>query len=194
MFDLQMISGFQSTLPVRGGTSRIASPGNTGRFQSTLPVRGGTCGTPGFEGVFAKFQSTLPVGGGTLAMQARCPAGLISIHSPRGGRDGRGRRGITMYAISIHPPRVGRDALQPGKLLFRPISIHPPRKGRDLSAITVPTSLAHFNPPSPQGEGQDRPEVFSSVGRISIHPPREGRDSMIFFRPSISTYFNPPSP
>ena len=58
-----------------------------GRFQSTLPARGGTCGTPGFEGVFAKFQSTLPVWGGTLAMQARCPAGLISIHSPRGGRD-----------------------------------------------------------------------------------------------------------
>ena len=102
---------FQSTLPVWGGTwpwlrvwhtvtdfnppspqgeglqREWANAVIVGRFQSTLPARGGTCGTPGFEGVFAKFQSTLPVWGGTLAMQARCPAGLISIHSPRGGRD-----------------------------------------------------------------------------------------------------------
>ena len=78
-------------------------------FQSTLPVWGGTCGTPGFEGVFAKFQSTLPVGGGTLAMQARCPAGLISIHSPRVGGTKLHIDPSGDVVISIHPPRGGRD-------------------------------------------------------------------------------------
>ena len=82
------LTRFQSTLPLWGGTQLHIDPSGDviisihpphegrdltwehweefcGEFQSTLPVRGGTCGTPGFEGVFAKFQSTLPVGGGT---------------------------------------------------------------------------------------------------------------------------------
>ena len=98
----------------------------------------------------------------------------------------------------------------------RHISIHPPREGRDLSAITVPTSLAHFNPPSPRGEGQadscyplsflrfqsTLPARGGTKGvnddpggaLISIHPPRKGRDEIALKFSKVVKNFNPPSP
>ena len=55
-------------------------------FQSTRPVRGGT--TQADEIIRKQiFQSTRPVRGGTVVCSAFRSLGVISIHPPRAGRD-----------------------------------------------------------------------------------------------------------
>ena len=71
------------------GEGRICrySPNGPAGFQSTLPVWGGTpivaCGYM----MISIFQSTLPVWGGTPAGFGPWVPGTISIHPPRVGRD-----------------------------------------------------------------------------------------------------------
>ena len=78
---------FQSTHPVRGGTTADFSGHRVGKFQSTHPVRGGTRRCIPIEINEIVFQSTHPVRGGT--------------QRPKPTEHGRG--------ISIHPPREGWD-------------------------------------------------------------------------------------
>ena len=78
---------------------------------------------------------------------------IISIHSPRMGRDA-GRKALRAgRAISIHSPRMGRDQQfrRVGDLLVV-ISIHSPRMGRDCSPAVVRENCRNFNPLSPHGE------------------------------------------
>ena len=169
------VGKFQSTLPVWGGTSDKISKIRSGfEFQSTLPVWGGTrpdaaCSCKQFQ-----FQSTLPVWGGTGLFVALALVFVISIHPPRVGRDRcfwqlQLRRGV----ISIHPPRVGRDRASKSRLLW---------------------ALAHFNPPSPCGEGPDVP-VF-----VQVDPPFQstlpvwGGTQRRHRLHEGHVYFNPPSP
>ena len=80
--------------------------------------------------------------------------GVISIHSPRMGRDCPRRNLWERHGISIHSPRMGRDRF--GKfdnIIVNHISIHSPRMGRDPTLSISP-------------------QIFS----ISIHSPRMGRD------------------
>ena len=78
------------------------------------------------------FQSTLPAWGETYFILLLRFFFVISIHSPRMGRDHH-----TSYAagyvsrISIHSPRMGRDDLLFAQLRTGRISIHSPRMGRD---------------------------------------------------------------
>ena len=58
---------------------------------------------------------------------------LISIHTPRVGRDNAEfGDNYTTYTISIHTPRVGRDSNANDQRAITIISIHTPRVGRDL--------------------------------------------------------------
>ncbi len=77
------------------------------------------------------FQSTRPVGGATPIFQLRDVVGGISIHAPRGGRDGRNYQGAECPRISIHAPRGGRDLVSVTHVVLHQISIHAPRGGRD---------------------------------------------------------------
>ena len=62
---------------------------------------------------------------------------MISIHSPRMGRDYMGVYEFDGHCISIHSPRMGRDEIiQRGKNLCE-ISIHSPRMGRDPNVALV---------------------------------------------------------
>ena len=129
-------------------------------FQSTLPVWGGTpivaCGYM----MITMFQSTLPVWGGTTLPIILLPAGKVSIHPPRVGRDLKaysGRAG--KIGVSIHPPRVGRDLPELLDRLELPVSIHPPRVGRDEEYFLQYLSVLCFNPPSPCGEGLFPPRM-----------------------------------
>ena len=104
-------------------------------------------------------------------------AELISIHSPRMGRDhGRGRREqrgraafqFTLPAwgetpdihfirpqgpISIHSPRMGRDQEpEEARSAAIDISIHSPRMGKDLCWWGAGGFCQDFNPLSPHGE------------------------------------------
>ena len=102
------------------------------RFQSTLPVWGGTgLGIWDYSNL-PGFQSTLPVRGGTQS----------------------GLPDHQQQEISIHPPRVGRDMQDLSKKVAVYISIHPPRVGRDRRGTELQCHQAHFNPPSPCGEGR----------------------------------------
>ena len=164
---------FQSTHPVRGGTTaspmlRCAGsisihPPREGwdrphgcrswifkLFQATHPVRGGTA-VMGLVMLCMTFQSTHPVRGGTL-MLTICFLQSVqfqSTHPVRGG---------TLFhiffaeieLISIHPPREGWDDVRLQFAKMEKISIHPPREGWDtfFSVHTVVPS-GHFNPPTP---------------------------------------------
>ena len=148
---------FQSTLPVWGGTCKAGTPmAADGKFQSTLPVWGGTrpdaaCSCKQFQ-----FQSTLPVWGGTGLFVALALVFVISIHPPRVGRDRcfwqlQLRRGV----ISIHPPRVGRDRASKSRLLWALAHFNPPSPcGEGRIPFPCVVVFSDFNPPSPCGEGR----------------------------------------
>ena len=126
-------------------------------FQSTRPVRGGT------THVIINSPEELisihpPRAGRDFLVISLLVSSWISIHPPRAGRDGSYlQRWSFRKTISIHPPRAGRDV--PAHLLHRDfddfnppapcgaglavtkallsftISIHPPRAGRDYSTF-----------------------------------------------------------
>ena len=99
------------------------------------------------------FQSTLPAWGETMQRRERQLEHIISIHSPRMGRDGHGQVSAGHGGrISIHSPRMGRDPF--GKMLYPvyQISIHSPRMGRDRWLWPGSISMSYFNPLSPHGE------------------------------------------
>ena len=122
---------FQSTHPVRGGTTAAAScirhrlisihPPRAGwdgewsgrcwgfdKFQSTHPVRGGTQ-THDVDLDKYLFQSTHPVRGGTQIIVARILLILFqSTHPVRGGTEAEATI-AECIKISIHPPRAGWD-------------------------------------------------------------------------------------
>ena len=81
--------------------------------------------------------------------------------------------------ISIHSPRMGRDFFKPGTEERLVISIHSPRMGRDRACQKARhIAKQDFNPLSPHGE---RPGGNGGllVRRISIHSPRMGRDDTV---------------
>ena len=117
------------------------------------------------------FQSTRPVRGETPGVKIRRLADLISIHSPRAGRDRVQGKDVRMNAISIHSPRAGRDN-DFGRYIFQTrISIHSPRAGRDRSLRSL-----------------------RKAGMISIHSPRAGRDIATFKYFKSPLNFNPLAP
>ena len=100
---------FQSTLPVWGETLFGKKQPPSSIFQSTLPVWGETPFPLPIMIKIVEFQSTLPVWGETFIVPFKMSADIISIHSPRVGRDPCRIPYRAQQAISIHSPRVGRD-------------------------------------------------------------------------------------
>ena len=153
----------------------MTSCGVVSRFQSTRPVRGGTRGAGGNAAALI-FQSTRPVRGGTACPAPPWAAPGISIHPPRAGRDVQHPVILGNQDISIHPPRAGRDRAQGQHFEEIIISIHPPRAGRDRLGLVGLLGDGHFNPPAPCGAGPTPGIAADAGGGISIHPPRAGRD------------------
>ena len=112
---LDIYNTFQSTLPAWGETiSNVVVDSSCPNFNPLSP-RGERQDLPMLILPIKKFQSTLPAWGETLTTEEKLHYIIISIHSPRVGRD------IVMlpsyifaYLISIHSPRVGRDINTPG--------------------------------------------------------------------------------
>ena len=207
---------FQSTRPVRGGTTKM----NVKQSTINISIHPPRAGRDGFR-------------------YAGCNITPISIHPPRAGRDightahrlmaadfnppapcGAGRAAWLLRdcgsEISIHPPRAGRDVRQSARFAKAGISIHPPRAGRDRPPPKRMAAASHFNPPAPCGAGpyprkagkQDakfqstRPVrggtvplyYWTTERMISIHPPRAGRDGIFLPVNLICFDFNPPAP
>ena len=188
---------FQSTHPVRGGTTgESAGAVLYILFQSTHPVRGGTDGLLMLSLMLLYFNPPTPCGVGHGLCGSSCntpyfnpptPCGVgpgrecyvnrsitISIHPPRAGWDldiakSFGGRG----RISIHPPRAGWDAgLRTLDAVLEEISIHPPRAGWDMVPLTSQRDIYEFQ---------------------STHPVRGGTSFRRGLHLQIS-YFNPPTP
>ena len=142
-----------------------------------------------------KFQSTLPAWGET----------------------GKGFNRNGSQLISIHSPRMGRDVETVNRCACNGISIHSPRMGRDVSRCVYCTHNDHFNPLSPHGErlrflgmrftlfvisihsprmGRDKYQsnaIYKNI-KISIHSPRMGRDANLRIYSHPFNHFNPLSP
>ena len=78
---------FQSTHPVRGGTSQPTGTRPVPQFQSTHPVRGGTRQSICSYGVRYHFNPPTPCGVGHCGCAALDDESYISIHPPRAGWD-----------------------------------------------------------------------------------------------------------
>ena len=126
-----------------------------------------------------RFQSTLPAWGETESLCQLDLCKVISIHSPRMGRDccgGCGHGGEKYFNplsphgerpracecrsfpdISIHSPRMGRDLFYWSTVQAVCISIHSPRMGRDAETAVKVTLQQDFNPLSPHGERPSLP-------------------------------------
>ena len=123
---------FQSTLPAWGETPPDTKVLMLGVFQSTLPAWGETgdrCTGCPFLRYFnplsphgerparhghthrrtVHFNPLSPHGERRQGFARRARARLISIHSPRMGRDEYGGMSAADIEISIHSPRMGRD-------------------------------------------------------------------------------------
>ena len=166
-----------------------------------------------------KFQSTLPAWGETWPLYRHPRQRLISIHSPRMGRDQSVPSvRISSIFISIHSPRMGRDGKAYWLNYATMISIHSPRMGRDCPcsfashSSTIDfnplsphgerppwgrlcsRSRGHFNPLSPHGERLSHKITLLKQVEISIHSPRMGRDENGICGGYDPRHFNPLSP
>ena len=98
--------------------------------------------------------------------------------SPSGERPQRGPLPRREPLISIHSPRAGRDCRYPNAPLITQISIHSPRMGRDLLRGVPSEGQEYFNPLSPHGERPEKKFTLYDFSYISIHSPRMGRDAV----------------
>ena len=129
-----------------------------------------------YSSVSGLFQSTLPAWGETEATKNLPPTVIISIHSPRMGRDrrpcqpqrfapafqstlpawGETRRPCQPQrfapAFQSTLPAWGETELLPLLVTEGAISIHSPRMGRDLAVSGARWFAEDFNPLSPHGE------------------------------------------
>ncbi len=165
-------------------------------FQSTHPVRGGT--TPKMTNLPGGWNFNPPTPCG-VGLPGRCKSGRpmcpISIHPPRAGWDDEGlTEAPCVCIISIHPPRAGWDA-KPVKLFARLVefqSTHPVRGGTALDEYYIDHKRISIHPPR---AGWDDLSGFRSDSfQISIHPPRAGWDGSKKPRIALAMYFNPPTP
>ena len=146
------------------------------RFQSTLPAWGETV----LEGRNGKwldhFNPLSPHGERHFRLLAAAHPDLISIHSPRMGRDGGyATSQKTINAFQSTLPAWGETHDIGTRRRYHAISIHAPRMGRDVQTDLVDDAQHHFNPLSPHGERRVSQEDFAAL-EISIHSPRMGRD------------------
>ncbi len=141
-----------------------------------------------------KFQSTLPAWGETMKGWLNKMTTVISIHSPRMGRDSDGRfMRASEWRFQSTLPAWGETNDPNYKPFTEEISIHSPRMGRDL-IMRLQKGLHLFQSTLPAW-GETSPNMYAScIIRISIHSPRMGRDDSIpvFFR--LFEHFNPLSP
>ena len=210
---------FQSTLPVRGATTRSrCCPG--GACISIHAPRAGSdfprplsrvwppyfnprspCGERRAVRFAARltdsFQSTLPVRGATIRIVSGPLIGKISIHAPRAGSDTLTPE-ATIEPTDFNPRSPCGERRE--RLRVQPppdrISIHAPRAGSDFLRVLMPliTSDSHFNPRSPCGERHGFLNSCHSWLSISIHAPRAGSDARPFRPAHFLLDFNPRSP
>ena len=206
---------FQSTRPVRGGTSQLYIQCNRQNISIHPPRAGRDSGYNEFQLIKQNFNPPAPCGAGqvlTLLVRviinfnppAPCGAGRITTPitkiasnfnppAPCGAGPRAFRPPLWGCHISIHPPRAGRDVSIFYCVTYSCISIHPPRAGRDDGCgHRPPSKRISIHPPRAGRDHWSR--IRLRAERISIHPPRAGRDVNLFYYAKEFNNFNPPAP
>ena len=210
-----MRSPFQSTRPLRGGTSVFEGHAQSGAFHSTRPLRGGT--RVGVALVLAVGISIHPpLAGWDRAGVGRAPLRLISIHPPLAGRDFRVSQ-LIIGEGNFNPPAPCGAGLCSASLtcgLERFQSARPLRGGTESTGETLTTDTFQSTRPLRGGttgtlyaqfarefqstrplRGGTAECIDSSCGcGISIHPPLAGRDEIQGMQLPGTEDFNPPAP
>ena len=139
-------------------------------FQSTHPVRGATSGVATSGLRRTQFQSTHPVRGATRDTRSLSEISSISIHAPRAGCDSIARRSLTRSGEfqSTHPVRGATEFVKQ-HFAKGQISIHAPRAGCDRATQGGFPCRRNFNPRTPCGV---RPSSAVSDGCSCYFNPR----------------------
>ena len=149
---------------------------NVRTFQSTHPVRGGTSAvTRAVEDY--KISIHPPRAGWDDFKNKHCSSDItISIHPPRAGWDIGGVTPTIKKGISIHPPRAGWDVT--GSAVLQNVKIfqstHPVRGGTANIKAQHAADVISIHPPRAGWDATPRRMAIHLT--ISIHPPRAGWD------------------
>ena len=138
------------------------------------------------------FQSTLPAWGETGDRGRVTVSTLISIHSPRMGRD-VADHGVECKTFQSTLPAWGETTAEEYRAELEDISIHSPRMGRDPADGAEPERGHHFNPLSPHGERPSGRLMVSVPPAFQSTLPAWGETATSRW-PSAPTDFNPLSP
>ena len=145
---------FQSTRPLRGGTTAGIATLQARAFQSTRPLRGGTCKRSMLLRCFMPFQSTRPLRGGTFCRSTNRAA---QRHFNPPAPCGAGPMGLpcwnATHVFQSTRPLRGGTGFSPAAIRRDIISIHPPLAGRDRGPPAGVRGAGNFNPPAPCGAG-----------------------------------------
>ena len=184
---------FQSTLPARGATDKLADRSHSIVFQSTLPARGATRRQPQTDGVLLISIHAPRTGSDIDFAATHSRQGDISIHAPRTGSDSFCREARLLDLFQSTLPARGATRHQLPVFLPQTISIHAPRTGSDSLRDTVCALMRNFNPRSPHGERRSTSAISADSGDFNPRSPHgERHDSASAF--CSLWHFNPRSP
>ena len=97
-------------------------------------------------------------------------------HAPGGARPKEDVDVLVVDIVSIRTPRAGRDRLDPQTYAWIWVSIRTPRAGRDLFVWLVVRLINGFYPHAPGGARPGACADIISLVPVSIRTPRAGRD------------------
>ena len=208
---------FQSTHPVRGGTTNSITIRRMKRISIHPPRAGWDYGKSNQQDTDTDFNPPTPCGVGLLQDCSWFYGLDISIHPPRAGWDHRTQntRGGVVVFQSTHPVRGGTQANQSPrkKLIFQsthPVrggtnrlkrrlspfafqSTHPVRGGTSMDSVATSVH-GNFNPPTPCGVGLPcRHRDAAALRFQSTHPVRGGTGRAKRQLEGVGN-FNPPTP
>ena len=190
---------FQSTLPMRGATFKVALTAHFVDISIHAPhagsdVSGATPSTRLFDfnprspcgerllerycrGNYLKFQSTLPMRGATWSIpNRRSPSPYFNPRSPCGERLHMLLPAEMRKCISIHAPHAGSDHIEPADYPYETISIHAPHAGSDPRVPAIrPANGISIHAPHAGSDAFNR--LTTQLPAISIHAPHAGSDS-----------------
>ena len=160
---VHIIDLFQSTLPMRGATSRLGTSSRLWRISIHTPHAGSDSRSIGGESMKLKFQSTLPMRGATVLYLTAAVVEKFQSTLPM--------RGATCYTVQHYGPSGD-------------ISIHTPHAGSDSQKSLYFSAPQYFNPHSPCGERQLRDIFFQKLFKFQSTLPMRG--ATVFEKSSIN--------
>ena len=170
---------FLSARPGRGATTSGVSVSNgTGGFYPHAPG-GARLGSNYVARVAKEFLSALPGRGATWLHYHNSYTAIVSIRTPRAGRDAVLLFVDVAGVVSIRTPRAGRDSPSPLVERSASVSIRTPRAGRDLKGTVYKQVLIAVSIRTPRA-GRDRVTGQDSTLFILFLSARPGRGATPF--------------